>query len=268
MAVQTLTNPLKHLPAAADGVSVTPSGVAWSSSSWVEITASMSADSLLAAIIARSNTTNTHDVEIDIGTGGAGSETVISSISSRSAAGLAGIGEQMQLMLPILIDAIASGTRVATRLRLSSTNTSVYNISVSYYEKPQAGGSALTTANPSKALPSAANHTSLAASGVAWTNGAWAQITASTAAALVLAAISPNPGASVECEIDIGTGSAGSEVVITTIHLAFFVNRFYYVVLPTPLDNIANGVRLAARQRRNATTGSATVSLTYYEKPL
>lgn len=68
------------MPAAASPVSITDGGGAWANGSYVEIKASTSeADYLLAAVVGG---TGGSTGEVDIATGGAGSETVIATVPS------------------------------------------------------------------------------------------------------------------------------------------------------------------------------------------
>lgn len=270
MGLQVLNTTETPIPAAADGASLTPNGSAWANSSWVQLVASTSAASLLTTLIARNNDSTDNDWEIDIGTGGAGSETVIATFSAAMFSTTAPPSNMMRLVLRLPVDNIATATRVACRLRKSGTSTSTWNISAGLVSKP-ISGSVLTTANVLKALPSAGAHTSCAVGGgVNWANGGWAQITASTAAALVVAAISARPDFNTfnYFEVDIGTGGAGSETVITTLRAGGIIGRHFYTALSNPLDNIANGVRVACRCRANATSGGMRVALNYFEKPL
>lgn len=269
MAAQSLTTAMQILPSAADGVAVTPSGVAWSNSSWVQLTASTSSAKLLAAICLYINDTNDFDYEIDIGTGGAGSETVIATLSGSTSAVIGGIGNVTQFILPIPIDNIANAARVATRVRLSTTSVGGWKVAIQVVAKPITG-TVLTTANRSKAIPSSAAHTTLTYGSnlSAWSNTPWSQLTAATAAAWVVFAVSMRTN--LQFELDIGTGGAGSETVIQTIHGGGVTGRSWYLAFPNPLDNIANGVRVALRARMASSTviDAMTASLTYLEKPL
>jgi hypothetical protein len=126
------------------------------------------------------------------------------------------------------------------------------------------------TTTPLKVAPAAASHVSLSSGGSAWANGAWVQVLAATggvaaAAGLTLAGTESSIRA---CEVDVGMGAAGSEVVVTTLRVALPLStnlsgpHVYW--FPNPVTGIAAGVRLALRQRGgNGATLFAT--LLYYE---
>lgn len=255
------------VPSAADGVSVTPSGTTFNNSAWVELIASTSAAALLLSIIVRQGTDA--DFEIDIGTGAAGAETVRATVSARTNRVIGTTGFTAALNLALPIDNIANAARIACRMRKAGTVTTAWNISILIAYKPISGVLPSTT-NVSKVLPSAAAHLSVSSGAGAYVNGAWVQLTASTAAAWILAAISANSRG--QYEIDIGAGTAGAEVVKTTIRdeaNSTSTGAHFFIPFPTPLDNIGSGVRVAVRMRNSdgaALTG--TVSVTYFEKPV
>lgn len=272
MPVQYLSSPSLPLPAAAAAPSVNSSGVVWGNSSWVELTASLGSDSLLLSITPYTHDTNNAQFEADIGVGSAGSEVVVCTVKGRSAPVLSDAGDEVIFNLPIPIDALPSGSRVAARIRTNITTVQTWRICATYAEKPIVG-SVLTTANPVKVLPSAANQTSTTASTTAWANGAWAQVTASTAAAIILVGVSTSGG--LRWEMDIGTGAAGSEVVQTTIRCNQGASvdglRHSLIMFPIPLDVIGSGVRVAVRSRYGFSEVSGRtlrIGLMYIEKPL
>jgi hypothetical protein len=233
----------------------------------VELAASAASAYLLTGIIPRIGSTATFDFEVDVGTGGAGSETVIATVSGRSDAVLGGIGAITRIGLPIPVDNIASSARIATRIRKSDTNTTAWNIAIQLAAKPITG-SLLTTAHVSKVQPSAAAHLDVATGGSAWVSGSWVQLVASTSAAWVIWGVSVYNVSSGDCEIDIGTGGAGSEVVIDTIRSGGAAGRAWWISKANPLSNIASSVRVAIRSRRDTTPNNIKVSVTYFELPL
>lgn len=261
------SNAPKVLPTAADGTALTPSGSAWTNGSYVQFTASTSAAWVLAGIVITPNSFSQVDFEIDVATGGAGSETVVASFCGRGS----GSGDPRTFLnLPYLIDNIASGVRVAARIRCSSTSVSPMNVKLVYYEKPIVG-TLPTTTQPSKVYPAAANAAGYTA-GSTWANGSWVQIVASTATAIiVLGAAIEHRSNGPEFEVDLGTGGAGSETVVTTfrdLSGGAFNSSPYWCPLQVPLE-IATSTRIACRARTaNAATPGGTVKLLYMEKPL
>lgn len=131
-----------------------------------------------------------------------------------------------------------------------------------------------TTTVPCKSLPAAAAGTNISLSATPWANGAYAQVTASLAAAIQLgsAMITTFGGTASgdEIEIDIAKGGAGSEVVVTTIRYVKNTSGQYapnFRFRPI-VDNIPTTTRIAVRGRhRSAETGTIAIGFNYYEKP-
>ena len=118
--------------------------------------------------------------------------------------------------------------------------------------------------------PAAASGIDPANSGVAWTNGAWSEVVASTAQAQSIVGMmfgwdSLLSNTLVEAEIDIGTGAAASEVAVATIPALRQPDRsgggtepngaaeilpFFF---PAPIE-VASGVRVSVRLRSSSTT--------------
>lgn len=266
------TTPRKVWPPAADNVSVTPIASNFGNSAWVQVVASTSAACLLAGVVVRPGVGNVN-YEIDVGTGGAGSETVIATLIGAVASTLNALG-QSSLLLPIPIDAIATSTRVAVRLRKSGTSLTVWGVAVLYYEKPIVG-TLVTTTKPAKCLPAAADAAVVNSGTAVWADGAYTQITASAAADLVvigIAALMQVAGA--RWELDLAIGAAGAEVVITTLrgYNANSTESPNLLILPTPLDAIPASSRVSCRARKddgsNLASRAMGVKLWYLEKPL
>lgn len=268
MAMQWTTNAQKVSPSAATGVSVTPSGTAWANSAWVELDAAVAASSVLTSVMV-DNANVGVEFEVDIGTGGSGSETAIATVRGASVDNVGNIGN---LIFPIPIDNIANGDRLSVRMRKSGTSTSAWLFAVTYLLKPITG-TLLTTASPLLSAPAAAAGIAVT-SGTAWVSGSWVQIFSSTPAALVLVGVqAKSPVANADFEIDIGTGGAGSETAITTLRYNWNSTAFgggcpLVLWFLTPLDNIATSTRVSARARCSQSTKVVTLALLYHEKPL
>lgn len=128
-------------------------------------------------------------------------------------------------------------------------------------------------------MPSAATGIDPANSGSAWTNGAWSQLLASTAEADSIIGIIASwntleTSTFAEADVDIGTGGAGSETVVSTVPLirhpiesgvgtmspAIAIN---FIMLPAPIE-VATSTRIAVRVRSSVTTGEpANIRLIY-----
>lgn len=111
-------------------ISYSTSGTPWANSSWSEVTAATSAAWVINHIVCGLSALAV-EVEIDIGTGGAGSEAVVYTFRTRRE-----LGDYPALEnLPILFDNIANGARVAVRARASIASRNL-EIRLGYYEKP------------------------------------------------------------------------------------------------------------------------------------
>lgn len=261
------TSAHKDEPAAAAGVTVTPSGTAWNNSSWVELNAAVSTARLLTGVTPNGSGLGAVaevEYEIDVGTGGAGSETVIGTLCSVWAGSQSGPID-VWLKYPCFLDAIATGARVAIRMRKAGTSTATWELAITYYELPVTGAIIGTTV-PSKVLPSAAAGLNVV-SGASWASGSWTELIAATSAAWTLGAVySYRVSFDSDWEIDLGTGGAGAEAVITTIRSRNAQNGPHYSVPLWPLlANIASGARVAIRARSGGGVVTQITKVTYYE---
>ncbi len=268
--MQSTTNFLFTAPAAASGVSVTPSASAWVNSSWVTLQASTDAGWVLTNLIVGPDSLAVlEEFEIDVGTGAAASEVVVTTFK--------GIYEKTFyvspgiLPLPLPLDHIAAGQRVAVRMRKSTTSTDPWTIAAQFYKQP-IDGIIQTTTTPQKVYPAAAI-TALVVSGApgSWANTAWVQLMASTSTAIVIVGVVPPTGVGTSWEVDLGIGGAGSEVALTTVRLNknSLAGSDGPQVVPfyAPLDAIPISTRVAVRAR-SLGGGDMRFAFVYLEKPL
>lgn len=125
------------MPAAAAGIDPANSGVAWTSGAWSQVLASTSEDDSIIGYLAGSGTAAFWEGEIDIGTGGAGSEVVVATIPVEFAwTTNVGYSVVLPAFLPSPIE-IPSGTRVAVRVRSSSTTGRPADIKLIYVKKAE-----------------------------------------------------------------------------------------------------------------------------------
>jgi hypothetical protein len=129
------TQPSLVVPSAAVGVSVTPNAVAWTNSSWYQVTAGIANNIAVCGFVINSAVASS-DYNVDMGVGAATSETVAGS--------LLGDGETLgcesgvhRFGIPIYV---AANTRIAVRLRKSETNTTAWTVKMVYYEVPAEAG--------------------------------------------------------------------------------------------------------------------------------
>jgi hypothetical protein len=275
MAVTLLADRQFIAPAAADSVAITPSGVAWTNSAYVTLLAATPAACVLTGVTIYttdgSASTANYDAEIDIATGAVGVEVVIATmrVAVDRISTATQTGPTHGLVLPIPIDNIGSGVRLSARLRKNNTNLTTWTVAVSYLVKPLTS-TPLMTAVAQKALPSAAAGVLVTANATPWANGAWVQLRAASGAALVITGVVFGaPQTELEYELDLGTGAAAAETVITTLRVSTDnLGLPCAVMLPTPLDNVGAGVRVAARARSSNASTTMVVSLMVLEKPL
>jgi hypothetical protein len=276
-ALAVLANRQYTAPSAADAVSITPAAVAWTNSAYAELLAATSATCVLTGVTVHTthgvSSSVAYDFEVDIATGAAGAEVVIATVrgyNARSFASVGNTGPTLCYTLPIPIDNIASGARLSARLRKNNTATTpVWMVAIAYLQKPLAS-TILTTAVAQKALPPAAVGVTVTANATPWANGAWVQLRAASGAALVITGVVfGGPSVAADYELDLGIGGSGSETVITTIRATGVIIGFpSHLMLPTPLDNVAAGTRVAARLRCSSASRTMVVSLMVLEKPL
>lgn len=276
MAVPLLYDRQYCLPDATDSVSVTPSGVSWGNSSWVELEDSMPTAGILTGItplsLAAFSASPAVGYEFDIGVGSAGNEVVISTFRGSFAfiANTPSASGCPWIPCVFGIDAIPAGSRVAVRMRIASTNTTAWKVGVTYLRKPLTGSLETTTA-PIKTWPPADTAQVLTLTST-WSNTAWAEVREASGAptwyitGLVIWRLVGNT----EIELDFGTGASSSESVIWTIrHFGTSMGNMLGMHVPiwNPISIPAN-TRLAVRARGTRPTGvnvDVYVALTYVE---
>lgn len=277
--IQTCSNVQFWAPAAANPVSVTPSGTAWTSSAWVQLLASVSAAALLTAIHVGTMGTVAGGLsfEFDLGVGGAGSEVVVATLPGSN-----GVNSDFwatgTLRFPVPVDKVPNGSRLAVRMRKTGTDTTAWAFAVGYFKKPLASAPVPieTSTQTPFVQPSAAIGTVLAAAGgasAAWANGVWATVIVNPLSdAVVLGYALDWMGNGKLWEVDLAIGAAGAEVLVHTVRAATIVipGDACLVMHPNPLDFVRAGVRVAARQRASVinNTNTTGIKLCLMNKPL
>lgn len=264
MALAT-TKVLYSLPNAALGVSVTPSGTAWTASSWVQLTASATTNMVLAGFsLNGSGWTNT-EFEIEFGTGAASSEVVV----ARLRATISTVAQHNSFTFPVPLNVVSAGQRVSVRVKAGNTNTTAVRVALAYYDGTSYDSTNVTQNTTNVYPTTGAAGIGVATNGTAWANTAWQQLTASTATDILLTGIQFVPaGTACDFEIDIGTGTSGAETVIHTVRgrydsaIGWIQNSF-----PMPVK-VNAGTRVAFRIRRNgASTNVWTIASPYIVMP-
>lgn len=260
MSVLT-AKPITVTPTSSAGTAITSGGSAWASGSWVQFVSSAAAASVLVGVWADSNLSAGRAYEIDVGVGGAGSEVVIATI--RSVAPNSGNGGERNILLTIPIDAIPNASRVALRLRTSVSSGEVMTV-VLYYS--QTFDSDHVTTVLLKSAPSAAASASVTPNGTAWNSSAWSELSTGLGTDGALAWLAILGAVDVEFEVDLGTGTAGAEVVVTTLRGSYHGSGGVSNYRLTAVRPISSNVRVAYRLRKSGTSTTAwSAALAYYD---
>jgi hypothetical protein len=258
------TKAMKMAPSAAASASLTSGGSSWTSGSYVELLSATGAAAAFVGLRTNGGGAGNQQFEIDIATGASGSESVIATVRISAPNPSNGIGVYT---LPIPVTGIANGGRIAARARCNNISQAIA-ITAFYVEDIDSDD---TTMKPLNAAPSAANNASVTPSGTAWNNSSWVELTAALADPSAIAGLSimePNIGATpVDVEMDIGTGGAGSETVVTTLRGGAYGNSgvaLFALNLPVVLP-VTGGPRVAYRMRKTSTNTTAwSAALMYY----
>ncbi len=128
---------LTSIPSGANSVSVTPDTTPWTNSAWVECDPEVGDDTYIVAI-APGAVPGEVDIEIDVGVGAAAAEVTQTTFRMGNYGGGRLNFANLPGMLPI-----ASGSRVATRLRKSGTSDSITPVAFLAYVGPLAAPATL-----------------------------------------------------------------------------------------------------------------------------
>lgn len=117
-------------------------------------------------------------------------------------------------------------------------------------------------------MPAVASPVSLTPNGTSWANSSWVEVEDSTNTTwLLTGVVVGTPGYSDPCHVEVGTGTAGAEVVIATIPAMMMYNANVatsWLRVPVPIV-IPASTRVAVRLRKLSTNTSAWgFALTYY----
>lgn len=250
-------------PTGASSLDLSSGSGAWSYGAWVEFISATTAISQIVGVALGNTSYASKWIEIEFGIGAAGSEKAIGSLFFFGGASSGKANNIIPLRRPI--DLVPAGVRVALRAR-SATGFSAGDIPVTL-QYQQISDSEDVAVGELKYEPNAAVGVTVTPNGTAWLNSNWAQITAGLTEDIDLVGIACSmPTGTLEFEIDIGTGAAASETVITTIRSAYRTanqgNVALYLPAPYP---IAANTRLAVRIRKSdAGNTNRLVSLLYY----
>jgi hypothetical protein len=273
MAFETLTSMQQCIPDDVTGVSVAPSGVSGTFGAWVQLSASMTSAACLTGITIKCTTNEISTAETSwdmrVGKGAAGAETAVSYFGSRRrfSTGPVYLTTPRLDVLPanIPVTGISSSDRVAIGFRTYNSSTVAVAAAALWVPNP-ISGTLETTASPLLASGDVA----ITTSGTPWASSSYAQLFASTSAALVVNHVDCDDASDRgDGEVDIATGAAASETVVFTVRVHPGHSKIIQAtILGVLFDNIAATTRVAFRARHEVATQSLTLRLGYYEKPL
>lgn len=206
---QITTKALLAAPSGSNGVVATTAASVWGNGSWVEILASTSGLGTLLGFASPGGTNR--EMEIDFGIGGAGSEVVVATQSFISMS-VTNADNKAFVVLPFGIT-LGNNVRVAARARANSAVANTIPLSILYslsFDGNEVNNVPFTI--PSAGLAVVTPNAS------GWANSSYVEMSASLADKTGIMALTYDPGASsLDFEIDLATGGAGSESVITTL---------------------------------------------------
>lgn len=244
------------LPNATDGTAVSGT-TGFANSSWAALTTSAPSDLTVGALELDPTSvggTVSPSVEIDLGIGAIGAESVVYTV--RTQATRLGAGQRHGLgviVIKPLARIIASGERVSWRIRNDASVATTWRLKLLVY--PNYSVAATTSAAAALSFP--AGSASLSVAGTTnYSRGSWAEAIATTASDYALVGWSWHGNANGHIEFDFGLGGSGSESVIATVHT-------YQQVSAQPVAEstdyfaipyfIPAGSRVAFRQARQTT---------------
>jgi hypothetical protein len=242
------------------------SGAANTKGSWTQVIASSAKD--ICGLLLGSEYVG--DVcAIDIGIGGAGSETVL--VPNVLFPETAGGRTDQSVFIPIFI---VAGTRVALRTQTPGGGLAAPLAAILLQQPrdpnifPPRGFPTLSFGAAENAgfVSGSTTGTTLTAAGSAHTKGSWTQLLASTARRCGWLLVSILNANMVDCRylIDVGIGGAGSEAVLIPDLLAGYSSTNWTVLFSFPVM-IPPGSRIAARCQASTANKTIQVSLVLLE---
>lgn len=255
------TSVRKVEPPAANGVSLTPDGTAFTFSAWTEIDSATSADWALAAIAFNPAVSAAIDLEFEVGVGAAGSEVAVASIAGFLSTEATCANHRLAWTIPIG-GRIGSGDRVSVRLRKSGTDTTAWTIALEYFEEPMAGNAVVSPVVGSLICDNATlPAVTPSSTDAAYSN--WvvqAQSSPLTTDIVMGAALVGSPGAAEPYEISYGHGPTGQEITAYRQRgyskniSALGSGGLYYTPCYPALPIIRTGQGYTIRMRKNGTS--------------
>jgi hypothetical protein len=255
---------LLRLPVSSPtGFTLNANVVPWDLGAWVEVIAAASDTVQVAGLHVFTATTTVGRSELLVGYGAVGDEQAVASYIWD---GKTDECHPKVILFNPAINLIPAGARVVLAVR-SGVSSGVIDLGLQYY-LGGLGDTDQNTYGEMSYLPYASAGTVVTPNAVAWANSAWFEIEDALVSDINLAAVLPGlEGVDTfyGCEIDVATGAAAAEVVITTVRVEHCdVPESPMLWLPGAYF-IPAGTRLSVRMRKgNTTTNTRPVSLLYY----
>ena len=198
--------PLVWYPSGGAGVSMTPSGTAWTNpAAWTTVIPSADRSLAIAHLAIDAPTMAAmNEFEIDIARGIAGEEVRLLTYAGTI---IAGGTDNAPIVVRIPIPLVGVGDRVASRIRLSTTEVTAWLIKLGYYGLSTYASDQLAS-QPLECLPSNADGLSLPLGGSpAWTVPAWTTLTSGFASPVLIVGGTTKDVSSTDFELEIGIGA-------------------------------------------------------------
>jgi hypothetical protein len=247
-------NSLLVAPPAAIGLAV-PSGTnAFDYGAWVEFIASAAGNLAIAGLSIAAGVFSNSDAEYQIGVGTAGNEIGIGTI--RFFLGNSGTNCTPEaIMLPIPMGGIVTGNRVSIRTRRDASVEATTLVSLMYYQALDSDQVTNLT-QVWTCVPFGAAGVVVTPANSAFTNSNWFELTSGLATtAGIIGLSSERTVTDIDAEYDIGIGTAGNEVVITTIRSGWngAAAKVLFEYLPS-IYFVPASTRIAVRIRKTGTS--------------
>jgi hypothetical protein len=277
------------VPDNSSDIGVTP-GVSWAWGSWTQMTAGLSFPFLLTHVAMQLGFSGSgiisayEPLQMQVGQGASGSETVINEIGTAMYCALSGTSPTAKagpsFNFPVAPTIIPANTRLALRATEKSATQYLspycylYGYNANNYSLPLYFKSLKEIEQLLKGLrtkvarvyPSAGLSSALTPGSTIWTWGSWTQIIASTSLSMLMTGIVVTPQAVPRSgQVEIGVGASGSEQAMSNVAVPGYFgggSGTYYLLRPFL---VYKGERVSARCKWGQTTSGPYINLLYYE---
>jgi hypothetical protein len=259
---EVTANAQQVIPTAAAGASLNASATPWADGTLTVLSASTPAAwTAVGFVVNEPNASG--DYEIELLVGGAGVEVPIAVVGGYTPPSVSGSAWNL-LEFRVPVDSIPSGARVTCRLRKAGTNTTAWGIKLIYYNTVTS--TVGITTNVPAVAPAAAAGVVVATNTGSWVNSDWVEVHAGLTNVALLSLVINTVSTGDDFEFDVGTGTAGNEVVAGTLGFSAqsSTGSRHHVPFCIPI-RLFGTHRISVRVRRAAAAASlnTTVRLNY-----